>query len=271
MQLPKSFAVFGEFSQIMWETFLSIIVLLFAIFIRKILHRSIDRIAREMKIEPHYIRPVKTMITLFISIVAVTIVLAIFKIEGAVTGMLAGAGFLGIVVGFAAQNVLADVIAGILLYMDAPFKIGDWIEVAGEEGIVVDITLRSTRIKNFDGVFVSIPNRIAEGEVLKNKVRDGKLRINVEIGIDYDSDIGKAIKIAHRKVKEYDYVHNPEVTLTGFGESSINLKIFFWIDNPTMEKVLKAKTEITKGIKEEFNRNGIKIPFPHIELIKHES
>jgi len=150
-----------------------------------------------------------------------------------------------------------------------PFEIGDWIEVADEEGIVTDISIVNTRIQTFSGEYVMIPNDIVSGEKIINKSRKGRLRIEVEVGVDYEADVERAADLATDAMKGLDEilsVPTPQVVVQGFGDSAVVLGLRFWIDKPSSRRRWRARTAVVKSVKEAFDREGVKIPFPQREL-----
>ena len=188
-------------------------------------------------------------------------------------GLLVGAGFLGIVVGMAARQTLGSVIAGFVLMLSRPFEIGDWIEVNDNEGIVTDITVVNTRLENFDGEYVVIPNDVVSNEMVINRTRKGRLRLRVEVGIDYAADPDLAEEIAMETMTGLDEVMpvpRPQVLPTRFGDSAVVLELRFWIDNPSSRRRWRATAAVIRGVHESFARAGVKIPYPQRELSGRE-
>ncbi|WP_136686754.1 mechanosensitive ion channel family protein [Halorhabdus amylolytica] len=184
-------------------------------------------------------------------------------------GLLVGAGFLGIVVGLAARQTLGSLIAGFVLMFSRPFTIGDWVEIGGEEGVVTDITIINTRLENFDGEVVVIPNDKVSNEAIVNRSRRGVLRLKVDVGIDYESDPERAKAVALEAIKEVDSVADgppPQIVPKKFGDSAVVLEMRFWIDHPTPPRKWNAVSGVVTGVKAAFEREGIKIPFPQREL-----
>lgn len=200
-----------------------------------------------------------------LSIYAVAILVVIGLFTENLGSLLVGAGFLGIVVGMAARKTLGAVIAGIVLMFSRPFEVGDWVEMGDHEGIVTDITIVNTRIQTFDGEYVTIPNDEVGGNPVIDRSRKGRLRIEVEVGVDYQDDPDRASGIALDAVARIDEVletPSPQVVAKGFAESAIVLGVRFWIDNPTSEKRWRTQTAIIHGIRDAFAEEGITIPFP---------
>ncbi|MBD3221058.1 mechanosensitive ion channel, partial [bacterium] len=122
------------------------------------------------------------------TLVAFGLIMALSQLGVDVGAAIAGLGVAGIAVGLAAQDTLSNTIAGFTIFWDKPFVVGDWVSVAGEYGMVQDITLRSTRIRTPRNSYVVIPNKRIIDEVLENDSKHGELRIDVPIGIAYKED-----------------------------------------------------------------------------------
>jgi Small-conductance mechanosensitive channel len=185
------------------------------------------------------------------------------------TGVLVGAGFLGIVVGMAARQTLGAVLAGFVLMFARPFEIGDWVQIGDNEGIVTDISIVNTRVQTFDGEFVMVPNDIVSGQEVVNRSRKGRLRIEVEVGVDYDTDVPMAKELAGEAMDDLDAilsVPTPQVVVKQFGDSAIVLGCRFWIDKPSARRKWRARTAVVEAVKAHFDEAGVKIPFPQREV-----
>lgn len=194
--------------------------------------------------------------------------------------LLAGAGIFAIIIGFAAQKTIANLISGISIAIYAPFRIGDKINVSGENGEVEDINLRQTVIRTWDNKRIIIPNSIiAEKEVVNYSLNDEKMLFTLEAGISYDSSIDKAREIMIRLAKAHPenlifrekgednlmIKKEPYVRVVSFGDFSINLRLYFWVkENP---KGFKMRHELLEQIKKEFDKNGVEIPFPYRTIV----
>ena len=183
--------------------------------------------------------------------------------------LLVGAGFLGIVVGMAARQTLGAVLAGFVIMFSKPFEVGDWVIIGENEGTVTDITIANTRILSFDGEYVMVPNDLVTSTAVINRTRRGRLRIEVDVGVDFRTDPDRAGEVATEAVSELDRVLEapaPQVVGKEFGESSIVLGVRGWIDNPSARRRWAARTEMMAAIKQAFADHDIKIPFPQREL-----
>jgi small-conductance mechanosensitive channel len=183
---------------------------------------------------------------------------------------IAGAGVLGVAVGFAAKDTLSNLIAGILLIIDRPFEIGDRIEVwsvpAGNAswGDVIDIGLRATRIKTPDNIVVIIPNNeIMTRDIVNYTIISTSIRVRINIGIGYGADIAKAKQLIIQTAQEADWILSqpaPKVVVRNFGESSVDLQARVWIKDA--RRRMDTIDYITDSVKTAFDEHGIEIPFP---------
>ena len=207
-----------------------------------------------------------TQVALYV--LATLTVMSIWEIN--LGGLLVGAGFLGIVVGLAARQTLGSLIAGFVLMFARPFEIGDWVQIGDREGIVTEISIINTRIQTFDGEYAMLPNDTVASSEIVNRTRKGRLRIRVEVGVDYATDTDLAIDTATaamRNVDEILTVPQPQAVLKEFGGSAVVLELRFWIDKPSSRRRWRAQTAVIGAVKSGFEREGIKIPFPQRELM----
>ncbi len=183
---------------------------------------------------------------------------------------IAGAGVLGVAVGFAAKDTLSNLIAGILLIIDRPFEIGDRIEVwsvpAGNAswGDVIDIGLRATRIKTPDNIVVIIPNNeIMTRDIVNYTIISTSIRVRINIGIGYGADVAKAKQLIIQTAQSADWILSqpaPKVVVRNFGESSVDLQARVWIKDA--RRRMDTIDYITDRVKTAFDEHGIEIPFP---------
>lgn len=201
------------------------------------------------------------------ALAAIAILMAAAQLGINVAAALAGLGVAGVALGFAAQDSLANVISGIIIFWDKPFIVNDWVTVENQYGKVTDITLRSTRIRTPQNTYIVIPNKKIIDTVLVNHSKHGEMRVDVPVGIAYKEDISKARKvllIAIEQIPGVRHTPSPDVVVTELGNSSVNLLIRAWIDSAEDEQ--RTFFEITEKAKTTLDRAGIQIPFPHLQL-----
>ncbi|MEO0559990.1 MAG: mechanosensitive ion channel family protein [Bacteroidota bacterium] len=193
------------------------------------------------------------------------IALKFLRLDGLVTTLLAGAGVVGLALGFAFQDIASNFISGVLMAVNPIFLVGEIIETNGHMGSVREISLRTTVIDTFDGRKVALPNAKVFGEPLVNYSARRERRIDLACGVGYGDDLGNAQKVAVEAVKSLDMLKKGRpVTLfyTEFGDSSINFVVSFWVDFSKQVDFLEAQSEAIKAIKQAFDEKGVTIPFP---------
>jgi small conductance mechanosensitive channel len=196
-----------------------------------------------------------------------SVVMAASQIGINIGAMLAGFGVAGIAIGFAAQDSLANTIAGFLIFWDKPFELGDWITVASQYGQVTGITLRSTRIRTMNNTYVVIPNKSVIDQVLVNHTKHGATRVEVPLGIAYKEYIPEARKVILKKIDEIENILKdpaPDVVVTQLGASSVDLIVRVWIEDAQDEKQVFYR--VMEESKLALDAAGIQIPYHHLQL-----
>jgi len=253
----------------------SLVVIAGAWFAKKMISdKLVSGFAEKLKLEAHVVNPVKKFFAVIIYVIAFFILLGIWGLRGTLTGLLAGVGVAGIVIGLAVREILSDLLAGIILFFDRPFKIGDAVVVGDIGGQVLDIGLRSTKIKTWDGIFVTVPNSKVYSGIVKNYTRYNCRRLEVEVGVDYDSNLEKVQKAINNALAREDMpiLKEPEpiVALDSLSDSSINFKVLFWYSYDVGIPWITLRGKIIQAIVEEFRKEGIVIPFPQITISRRE-
>ncbi len=200
------------------------------------------------------------------------IALNIAGVSGELSTLLAAAGITGIVLGFASQTVVANFVSGVFMYFDKPLQIGDAVRLkdssgAVVEGIVEDIKIMSTRIRQWDGTLLRIPNDKLFNSEIVNLQKYPARRATIEVGIAYGADAEKAIEIIERILEEEPYVlakPEPRVYVDRLDDSSVVIRIWAWVPSSRWvgENLLRSKYHLLQRIKEALDEAGIEIPFP---------
>ena len=206
-----------------------------------------------------------SIIKVAIATAGIFIALDFIGLRGTVTSLLAGAGIVGLAIGFAFQDITENLIAGIAMGVRKPFQIGDVIEAEGVFGNVEAINLRNTHVMTFFGQREIIPNKILFRNILTNYSVNGHRRIEVPVGISYADDPQQAAEVLTEAVNEFDFVIRKEETgvwAESFGDSSINLLVWFWIEYPGEPGFLAARHQVIVAIQRALSDANILIPFP---------
>ncbi|QLG26579.1 mechanosensitive ion channel family protein [Halorarum halophilum] len=244
------------------------VILAGAYSLTRVTKRSVKRIGkRRGALSQHQRQIAHHVVQVTIFIVAVLVALSLWKVN--IGGLLVGAGFAGIVLGLAARQTLGAVLAGFVVLFSRPFELGDWVRIGEHEGIVTDINIVNTQLRTYNDEFLMVPNDTVTSQEILNRSRKGRLRINVDVGVDYDADLEEAIDIAEGVMADREHVlekPNPQVVLPEFGDSAVVLRLRFYIDNPSARKMWKARTNVIAALKSAFDDAGVTIPFPQREL-----
>ncbi|KAF2956157.1 mechanosensitive ion channel family protein [Marinitoga sp. 38H-ov] len=245
---------------------LSIVVLIVTKFVSKILYNSVIKVSEKTGKDLTYKNTMKVLINVASYTIGIFVILSlIFK---DLMPMLTGLGVSGIVIAFAVQEPLSNFISGILLMFSKAIKDNDVIEVNGVSGVVSRIDLNHTIIKTFDGKEVRIPNKTMWGSTITNFWPSDIRRSEVNIGVSYNTSINDFLNIISDYLEKNNLIykdenHNPVVLFSGFGASSIDFSIKFWLKREDyFEGTKKIATEIFDLLKEK----DIEIPFTQIDL-----
>lgn len=185
--------------------------------------------------------------------------------------LLAGAGIVGVALGFASQTSVSNIISGLFLIAEQPFKVDDIINVSGTIGIVMSIDVLSVKLRTFDNMFVRIPNETIIKTQVINLTRFPIRRFNAKVSVAYKEDIEKVRKILMEVAEKNQYSLSepePQIIFEAFGTSSIDLDFRIWAP---VDEWIFLKNTIQEEIKKRFDEEGIEIPFPHVSFYTGEA
>ena len=215
----------------------------------------------------------------FVSRVAkILLLIVVLLVAVSALGFDVGAGLVsisvvfGFVIGFAFQDMLGNLAAGFMIALTKPFKVGDFVDAAGIAGGIQHVGISNTTMLTYDNKKVIIPNSKVWGDAITNYTAMNTRMIDLKVGIGYDDDIGKAMKIASDILNNHEKVLSdpaPLVATNELGDSSVNLIIRPWVNTSDYWPV---KRGLTKQIKEAFDEAGLNIPYPQtdVHLFKQE-
>lgn len=210
---------------------------------------------------------ISSLVRFTIVIISIFITLAIWGVD--LTPIITSASIISAVILLAAKDSISNFFAGFSIILDQPYKIGDYIDLDNaERGEVVEIGLRSTRIKTRDDVLIAIPNSIIANSKIINESAPVKLfRVRIPIGVDYSSDIDLVEKVLLEVANTSSNIvfdPLPRVRFRGFGDSSLDLELLCWVREPALRGL--TIHELNKEILKQFRVNNITIPFPQRDL-----
>lgn len=197
------------------------------------------------------------------AVMAMVAIAAIGQVGVQTASLVAIFGAAGLAIGLALQGTLSNIAAGVMLMLFRPFKLGDMVRVAGEEGVVTEMSIFTTELTTVDNIQVIIGNGEVFGANIQNLTSKGIRRVDNNFGIDYEDDINKAIKIITDTAKAHPNVLTepavPWAKVTGLGESSVDIQSRVWAKS---EDYWDVMFDLNKSVKEAFDKGGITIPYP---------
>ncbi len=261
-----AFAVLGFIPRMLVACLLMFFFWLFYRGIRKVVLGSMTR--------AHMDQSIRDMLGSLIkwSVLGFGLVSACSQIGLDITALLTGVSIIGLAIGFAAQETLANFIAGVVIFWDRPFKVGDWVTVDATFSQVQRVTFRSTRLLTLDGQTVVFPNTFMLANKVLNHSAHPINRINIPVGIAYAASIDDA-RAALLALTTHDsrVVTDPPpaVVVDKLADSSVNLILRFWIRDESQEQAMFF--EYSEKVKKALDAANIEIPFPHVQLMLEQT
>lgn len=247
----------------------AIVVLVAGFFAAKIAQgmarRAFARAGLDATLVPFFSKAVYYALLLFV----VVAVLGLFGIE--TTSFIAVLGAAGFAVGLALQGTLSNFSAGVMLLFFRPFGVGDYVEAGGTAGSVQEIGVFATTLNTPDNVRIILPNSAVFGSTIKNYAANPTRRNDMVMGISYNDDIGKAIDVIDRCLKEDARVLQdpaPVIAVSELADSSVNLVVRPWC---AREDYWNLRFDLTRKMKEQLEAAGCSIPYPQTDVHVHQS
>ena len=273
-----------------WQYWVQVAIIIVAVYlssfiIRKFLGLFIKRKSLKVNVDPTNFSFLKNSISFLIYTAGL---IAIFYITPSLKtvskALFAGAGVLAAIIGFASQKAFSNIISGIFILIFRPFRVNDVIEINGiDKGIVEEITLRHTIIRNYENRRIIIPNSIiSEATIINSNIIEEKIKKFVEFDISYESDIELAKKIIYEEAVNHPLIYdnrseedkkvNKPMALTRvirLGEYSVTIRAYIWAKNNDDAFVLNC--DMNESVKKRFDQVGIEIPYPHRTIVNKHS
>lgn len=263
---------YDQLVTLMPKMVLALLVLITVLFVARHIRRfSRNQLGQRMD-DPLLAQFFARVIRWLILIVGLLLILNIVGLGAAAASLMAGAGVTAFIIGFAFKDIGENFLAGILMAFKRPFRIGDTVETGGITGKILAMTLRDIQLKTFDGKDVYIPN----GQIMKNPIInytiDGFLRLDFAVGLDYGADLDQATRIIYQTLEKisgilWDEGRAPNVVISDLGSSTINFRVYFWID--TFDRTVSSLTVKSNAIRETIQAltaGGIQMPSDIMEL-----
>ncbi|MFN6946815.1 MAG: mechanosensitive ion channel family protein [Cytophagaceae bacterium] len=260
--------------QIFYILIVLALTIIVASIVRKLVHRFFDKSSKLLRSDPTQYKFLKHFISGLIYLIGIGIAIhAIPSLRSLSLSLFTGAGIFAAIIGFASQQAFSNIVSGIFIVIFKPFRVDDRLEMRGTiVGVVEDITLRHTVLRNFENRRIIIPNSVIGQEIIFNaNIMDERTCRLMDFNIGADSDMDHAISIIQEEAlahpecidarKDEDKLLNAPIVavrVMGFGDSTINLRAFVWAKNPPSAFVMF--TDLNKSIKQRFDKEGIRFP-----------
>ncbi len=249
---------------------LSVIIVVIFHFLGKLFKKLSFRFySRILKKQSDVVRIISSFVYFIFLCLGILIALDVLGFDDILTKLLAGAGIMGIVAGFAFKDIVSNIFAGLLLHMQLPFKSGDWVEIENTFGTVKTIGWITTSIATISGEEVFIPNQLIYNNSFTNYSVFGKRRVVFKSGVSYGDDLDFVKKTALEEVNKIDAVLKNEVIdcyFTEIGSSAYNFEVRFWIRFKHQADYLKAMDEIIVRIQKRFAKENISLAYSVMTL-----
>lgn len=244
---------------------LLVLVIVACVIVAKVLRKTVKRASdRNERFDETLVPMISSLLSYVVYAIGIIIVLDIFGIN--TTSIIAVLGAAGLAIGLALKDTLGNIAAGVMLILLRPFKKGDYIESGSYQGTVQEVNFFNTILETFDGLYISAPNGAVFNNSLKNFSRNGKRRMDIEVGISYGDSIDTAMEVLHKiaaEEKRFLAEPAPQVLVNSMGDSSVNLQLRGWADNADY---WQTRFDLTKKVKEDIEKAGLNIPFPQTDV-----
>ena len=253
---------------------------LLAFLVNRFFRRLIRKSSESMQSDPTNYQFLRHALVAIVYVVGFGVAASLVPgLKALATSMLAGAGLLAVAVGFASQHALSNIISGAFIIIFKPFRVNDRVKLRELSGVIEDITLRHTVIRDFENRRIIVPNAVISDEIIVNSdFGDERICKIIDIGISYDSDIDLARNIFREEVERHPLVtdnRTPQqlaegiekvvIRVTMLAESSVNLRAWAWTHDNADAFALGC--DVLEAVKKRFDREGVEIPFPHRTVV----
>lgn len=245
---------------------MAILVMVLFVFLAKIARKAtLTFYQKAIKKQSEIAKIISVTVYIFFLLSGVFLALQVVGLEKFLTHLLAGAGIVGIVAGFAFKDIASNIFAGMLLKFQNPFQINDWVEIDGNYGFITELGWITTTIMTVPGQEVFVPNQIIYSNTFKNFSTIGKRRIILETGVSYGDDLDHVRTVALDEVKNVAGVlpaEDMDFYFTQIGGSTYNFQLRFWINFQNNNDYQRAMSDVIIRIKKRFAQENISIAYP---------
>ena len=249
---------------------IALIILIVTWIVAKVARRAVIRMFKHRKVDMTAVNFLARMLSALIMILG--LLMAVSRLGVPIASLITVVGAAGVAIAFALRNSLSNVAAGIILAVMRPIHVGNYIEVSGKEGTIDEVGLLYTRITTSDNKRIIIPNNQLMSNAVTNFSVFNSRRNDIIVGIGYEDDINKAIKVIHQVLAKESRIINqpaePLIAVTELADSSVNLLVRYWTARADL---LATKMALTQAIKQALDKERINIPYPQRDVHLHQA
>jgi small conductance mechanosensitive channel len=249
--------------------FLATVVVLYLVG-RVVVVPVVARLLAARDVQPTLAKPARKLTLVAVVFVAVAVGFAVAGFGNLLTSLATIAAALTLAIGFASQDVIGNLVAGVFLISDPKIRIGDWVEWSDKKGVIEDISFRVSRVRTFNNELVTVPNSELANTAIVNPVAKDKLRIPFTFGVGYEDDLDHAQDVIIEAAEAHDEILDepaPSTRVTELADSYVGIQSRFWIDTPSRSDFAKIRSEYVQAVKERCDAEGIEMPYPYQELV----
>lgn len=265
----ETVSLYHDFVRTIPKIVIALILLLMTWLLAKITYSIGNRVFKKRISNPFVMRLVARLLALPVVIIGLYLVLQVTGLTKLALTLLGGTGLMGIIIGLAFRDIAENFLASILISVQRPFKINDYIKVNDTEGVVQSVTTRGTVIMTLDGNHIHIPNTTIYKNTIINVTANPQIRQQFTVGIGYDDGIARAQQIAVETISGHPAVLNepsPQVLVDNLGAATVNLEVYFWV-NGVENSTSKVKSAVIRLVKRAFDEAGISMPDEAREVV----
>ena len=243
---------------------LAAVILTLGFFISKWIKKAASKLFTKILNNPTLVSLFTSMVYVFLLAVTLFIALSVVNLSKVVTTALAGAGIIGLALAFAFQDIASNFMSGIFISIRKPINVNDIIKVKTYMGTVIEVNLRDTVVKTFQGQMVIIPNKDIMQNPIENYTLLGKRRMDLNVRVSYGEDLEKVKNVTLKAVEGIEGLTDDKTDMyfMEFGDSAIQFVIRLWVATSQQGEYLQVKNDAVMRIKKAYDENGILIPFP---------
>jgi len=267
--VDETVSLYNDFVRTIPKIVIALIILLITWALAKVAVHVARRVLQKRISNPFVMRLSARMAALPVVIIGLYLVLQVTGLTKLALTLLGGTGLMGIIIGLAFRDIAENFLASILISIQRPFKINDYIKVNDTEGVVQSVTTRGTVIMTLDGNHIHIPNTTIYKSTIINVVANPQVRQQFTVGIGYDDGIARAQQIAFETISAHPAVLDdpgPQVLVDNLGAATVNLEIYFWV-NGVENSTSRVKSALIRLVKRAYDEAGISLPDEAREVV----